>query len=187
MNFLCDTILFWWYLKYAERDNQPPQTGRKTNMKSTDALAIPTSAAGDSFGEKNDIAIGMAIPDHRVQNMPLRDIENIATKHEIIVVKQQDIPKDPILSLPDDVKKNMIGYEDMELDQYILRALNSYADYITVDKLVLTLWFQFTRKADRMKLIKRLRILQKENKVAKASLRRGLYQITENGKKEIGF
>lgn len=83
--------------------------------------------------------------------------------------------------LPDDVKKNLIGFDTMELDQLLLNILNTPGHIYTVDRIILTMWISYQKKYDRMLVIRRLRSLTHQGFVSKQARTRGIYAITEAG------
>lgn len=145
---------------------------------------------GDNFAENNEITVGMAIPDHAAQNrMPQPELYDtgIATISGVELDKTVSevgrIPrKDSIDSLPDDVKSNIVGFADMEMDQTLLKVLMQFQYPINTDRVIMTLYFSFQKKMERTKVMRRLRMMTEEGLVYKTEGKRGLYSITDAGR-----
>lgn len=91
-------------------------------------------------------------------------------------------PAQAITDIPDEVKSQMVGYAQMELELLLLKCLNAYPHPVNVDRIILTLWYNHQQKKDRMSVIRCLRILSKDGRANKIDGTRGLYQITDLGK-----
>lgn len=127
----------------------------------------------DEFETKNEQALKESIPSHGPT------FSAIAKSMDEFV--GASVPKS-ILDIPDDVKKNIVGYDDMELEQLLLKCLASYAHPINVDRIILTLWVNHKRQADRTKVMALLRVMAAGALIEKLPGARGTYSITEAGK-----
>lgn len=85
-------------------------------------------------------------------------------------------------NLPDEVKKNLVNYESYELEQRLLKILDTGCTVYSVDKIILALHYQHQLVIDRMKVIRHLRTLIKFGLATKREGTRGDYSLTERGK-----
>lgn len=131
---------------------------------------------------KPEAAEDQASPaNHVAQNNPLHvDVTDVVEKPK----KKQSA--ESILELPDDIKKNLVGFEDMEMEQLLLKSLAHYPHPINVDRVILTLWFNHEKKADRHSVMRRLRLMTVSGLVQKYEGVRGTYAITDQGKALLG-
>lgn len=88
----------------------------------------------------------------------------------------------PVDDIPEDVRKQMIGLERMELDQQLIRILATPGHIYSVDRIVLSLWLVFSRKCPRETIQARLRSMVKAGYLTKDPRGRGIFTIIEEGK-----
>lgn len=125
------------------------------------AEKIDTNVQGktDDFAEKNEVATGLSLP-----NAPPPSMED---------------------DLPEEVKKQLVGYSEMELEKTIIDSLSAAGTgVITVDKIVLSLWHRHKRVVERPKLIRTLNLLAERNIIIKNDSPRG-YRMPETSKPKI--
>ena len=79
--------------------------------------------------------------------------------------KQQQ--QDSVLNLPEEVRKNIIGFEDMEMDEMLTRILTAYTAAISCDRIMQLLWTTYQRAPDRAKVLTRLRHMAKHKQIVK--------------------
>lgn len=120
----------------------------------------------DDFAEKNATAQGLAIP-----HAPRLTVEPEATGQNVSVI-----------DLPDEVKKNLVGYADMELDQLLIKTLKLFPHAVKIDRVIMTLWLNFQYQADRQRVIKRLKMMKDDGMVSKIEGTKGTYELTDHGK-----
>ncbi len=82
-----------------------------------------------------------------------------------------------IIDLPEEVKKNLVGYGDMELDEYLLAILRQYQGHISVDRIILKLWGDFKQSPARAKVLARLRLLDEAGHILKQEGTKGNYTL----------
>lgn len=85
-----------------------------------------------------------------------------------LAFQNQDAPSPSILDLPAEVKANIVGYEDMELDEMIQRIINARSQAVNCDRIIQLLWVEFKKNPPRVKVQNHLRKLGKEGFIAKA-------------------
>lgn len=85
-----------------------------------------------------------------------------------------------ILDLPEEVRKNIVGFEDMETDEYIRRILRGHTKPINVDRIVILLYTDYKRSINRGKLLARLRTMVEEGEITKEEGARGLYSLVRD-------
>lgn len=86
-----------------------------------------------------------------------------------------------VTTLPPEVRESMIDYDNMMLEQLVLKVLPPSGALCRLDKIVLDLWLKFQAKHDRMKVIARLRSLCKQGLVDQKKHIRSTYALTEAG------
>ncbi len=84
-----------------------------------------------------------------------------------------------ISSLPDEVKKNLRGYENMMLDEQIISILGQYQGYISVDRIILKLWEDYKVSPLRAKVLAHLRLLDTAGQVIKQEGTKGNYELAK--------
>ena len=82
-----------------------------------------------------------------------------------------------IVNLPEEVKKNIVGYEDMELEELVLAILGQYQGHISVDRIILKLWGDYQKSPARAKVLARLRMLESESIISKQDGTKGNYKL----------
>lgn len=101
-----------------------------------------------------------------------------ATRYDETVVNQTPpVPSDSILDLPDDVKANIVGYEDMALDEMITGVLSRYMRGTTCDRIIQQLWTQYRQNPLRAKVMQRLRGLIRFGNIEKVEGMRSMYRL----------
>lgn len=128
----------------------------------------------NNFEENNEIATAESVIDP--QYVPFLSTGSSAGAYEA----------EGILDIPDDVKKSLIGYENMEMDSILLEIVGSFSSSVSVDKIILALWHRHKKKIERMKLIRRLRMMAADGIIEKVDGTRGNYIITQAGMQFLG-
>ena len=112
----------------------------------------------DEFAKKNEKAVTMALP---------------------------DAPKPAGDDLPEEVKNQLIGYAEIELERQLFDCLATFGNrHVTVDKIVLSLWTRHKKVEPRNKLIRMLNCMAKTGLIVKEHSPRG-YRISEDGHDKI--
>lgn len=96
--------------------------------------------------------------------------ENMRTAAEIA------IPDAPLVKdeLPESVRKQLIGYEDIELQDQLVDCVNAIGALASVDKIFVALYKRHKREdLDRAKVIRTLNILAAEGRLIKNNSPRG--------------
>lgn len=135
---------------------------------------------GDQFEELNQAAVGLAIPTRRDLSPQIHGWVPQTIEAGHIVVNSPSITiteKDSILDLPDEVKKNLVGYDQMELETLISNIFKLYNHPITVDRIVTTLWHNHKKSPDRGKVIRTVRQLVSYGVVAKVGGTKATYTL----------
>ena len=122
--------------------------------------SIQDPVQSPSFAEDNILAQSKAIPAH---DAPAGDSINVT-------------------ELPEEVKKNLVGYADMELDHMLIKTLKLFPHPVKVDWIIMTLWISFQYQVDRKKVIARLKKMADDGLASKVAGTKGTYELTEAGK-----
>ncbi len=137
--------------------------------------------AEKEFEENNEIAQMAAAPKHAFQNM------DIGTAHfGRLDEKEATINTSGVEDLPDDVKQNLSGYDSMQLSELLLKCLAAFPHPINTDRIIITLWVSHRHKEERTKVIRHLRALSSMGSVIKQEGTRGMYSLTDQGRKLAG-
>lgn len=138
-------------------------------MNSTVRAKTPKLDSDSDFAEKQDAAAGIGSTD--AKNTVNAGPYKVDPPQGAIAGQPESI-----LDLPDEVKKNIVGYEDMELDEMLLRLLGGSQGAITCDRLIQLLWVKFKRNPSRTKVMARLRFLSAANSIEKMEGCRSMYR-----------
>jgi predicted transcriptional regulator len=144
-------------------------------MKTQPKQCKDTGESDTDFTEKNQIAAGMALKPIGEINRELPPVLHSAAS-------AANTPGYNIDDIPEDVRKNMVGYENMETEWLLINILEAEGDRCPVDKIILALWLRYKKKIERTKVIQRLRSLVKDGYVTQESGKRGIYSLTEKGR-----
>lgn len=149
------------------------------------------------FAANNDIATGMAVSGVDpavIQGTALQTTENnegMSYGTAVGVQEAQEARSLTSLSValqnassavaklddvPESVRAQLTGYDDMIADERLLAVLGSYQQF-TLDKIILALWHRFQHTEDRQKVIARLRLLCKRGLVDKVQGCRSVYVL----------
>lgn len=102
----------------------------------------------DEFEEKAEITAKMALP--------------------------ADAPEPDYNDLPDELKKQLIGYEDIELENQLFDIVKTMTkSVITVDKIIVALYHRHKKVVDRNKVLRTLNAMAAAGKIAKHASPRG--------------
>jgi hypothetical protein len=104
----------------------------------------------DDFQEKAEAAAGMAV--------------------------KADAPATPSEydDLPDEVKKQLIGYEDIELEKQLFDIVSTQTKgVITVDKVIVALYHRHKKVIDRNKVLRTLNAMADDSRIVKHQSPRG--------------
>lgn len=145
----------------------------------------------DKFEEQNDAATALTVPNNTAQGMEIgQGLTTItgdgAASSEAAKAPAEHATDNTAIGLPEDVKKNLSGYASMELEELLMKCLSAYPHPINTDRIIITLWINHKHKEERTKVIRMLRALTAAGSVAKLDGTRGLYALTDQGKKLIG-
>ena len=130
----------------------------------------PKTPTADEFENLNTRARAEAIPD---------------SVQSIIAAPPVSDPASLISGLddvPEDVRKNIKGYEKMLLDEQLMKILYVKGCAVKVDDIVFGMWLSFKKQIDRMTVIRRLNDLVTQEKVDRIEGKRGWYRLTDMGR-----
>lgn len=97
--------------------------------------------------------------------------ENVKTAAEMRIPDAPPPVKD---ELPDAVKKQLIGYAEIELENQLIDCVHAIGSLATVDKLVVALYKRHRREdLDRAKIIRTLNALAADGRIQKQTSPRG--------------
>lgn len=106
----------------------------------------------DEFEKKNDSVVTLALP---------------------------AAPPPPDDDIPEEVKSQLIGYADIELERQLFDCLATFGTrHTTVDKLVLSLWTRHKKVVERNKMIRMLNSMAQTGLIVKEDIPRG-YRMPE--------
>lgn len=115
-------------------------------MSKVEKKAAPVER--DEFQEKTETAAAMQIP----QNAPAPEYDD----------------------LPEEVKKQLIGYEDIELEKQLFDCVTTAGKgVINVDKIIVALWHRHKKVADRNKVLRTLNAMVEHGIIIKHQSPRG--------------
>ena len=121
-------------------------------MTQEKTMSNPEKKPADDFQEKAETAAAMQLPD---AEEPSYD------------------------DLPDEVKKQLIGYDDIELENQLFDIVKTMTkSVITVDKIIVALYHRHKRVADRNKVLRMLNSMADTGKIKKHASPRG-YSLPE--------
>lgn len=100
------------------------------------------------------------------------DFEAKAEKTQAMQLPDADEPD--YATLPDEVKKQLKGYEDIELEMQLLDIIkNMSKSVITVDKIIVALYHRHKKVIDRSRVLRRLNAMTAAGKIMKNASPRG--------------
>lgn len=99
-------------------------------------------------------------------------------------VKIEMLQPESVFDLPDEVKRNIVGYDDLELDEMLTRILGCFTAPVTCDRIIQVLWQKYKRTTDRAKVIARLRLLSSNGQIKKVEGSRSTYQSNSPAKEQ---
>lgn len=135
---------------------------------------------GDPVEDAQPMQVGHSqfTADPAAANTYPQNATNAARVNFLNQTLQQDAASnhpESILGLPDDVKKNIVGYEDMELDELLLRIIGSFSAALPTDRIILYLYTTYQKAPPRAKVLARLRLLCASGVIFKKEGIRGTY------------
>lgn len=97
------------------------------------------------------------------------------------IMERQFFPEasqgDSILDLPEEVRKNIVDYETLELDEMIKRIVSCFNVAINVDKIIMLLYTRYKKQPRRLKVQERLKELTYQGTLEKIDGVRGMYKL----------
>lgn len=116
-------------------------------MTQAEKPQVAANASQDNFEKKNESVVNLALP---------------------------DAPPPAGDDIPEDVKKQLIGYADIELERELYECLATFGTrHTTVDKLVLSLWARYKKVVARGKMIRMLNSMVQTGLIVKQDSPRG--------------
>lgn len=176
----CATLILWRRIKQTHNG----VTAMSTVRASTNITDKPTEG-DEQFKADNETAQAVAAQNiHAAQAEPPMVADGIMNVPEGQIlageVHYQSPPnakKPTILDLPDEVKKNIVGYEDQALDEMLRQILRSFTAAVSVDRVIPLLWTLYQQQPTRAKVMQRLRLLALSGEVQKVDGIRSHYRL----------
>lgn len=141
---------------------------------------ISNAANGDPFTDAVGNSIARVAAKQKHEELPLE--ESIAAAEQLKLKDGTAEAQADLSDLPEEVRNQLTGYGDIELQNQLIDCLHSQGGKANVDKLIIALWYRHKRKdVTRIKAYGMLNELATEGTLRKYSSPRGTYEIINLG------
>jgi hypothetical protein len=157
-----------------QQADAPRSSSQRAFNPDTHDKALKDIREGKDIQPSESAPVGKFMPSlAEVAGMASEDQVKAIAQHTAAVASQPQ----SILDLPEDVKKNIVGYEDMELDEMLLKILAIHTAATSADRIIMLLYTTYQKQPKREKVLARLRGLEKAGSVKKVEGVRSMYSL----------